>query len=98
MSRQQDVDLAQHAKTMLTNPAYIDAYARYEAKIIERMRLLDPKDTEMLQTLQRHLVSLSVVRKNMEIMVGDGAEAKEKIDFEARTLAQRAKSALRRIA
>jgi hypothetical protein len=50
----------------------------------------------MLQTLQRHLVSLNVVHRNLENLVQGGVIAKEQLDFEKRqTAMDRARKALR---
>ena len=91
-------ELARHAKSALSNPAIEEAFKRYEAKIIENLRLADPLNVELVLTFKRHLTSLHVVRRNLEIMVDDGKEADQKLAFERQTLAERAKAALRRIA
>lgn len=93
-----DIELARHAKTALTNPALTEAFARYEAKIVENLRTADPLNVEIVLTFKRHLTSLAVVKRNLEIIVADGLEAEQKLDFERQTMAQRAKAALRRIA
>lgn len=77
-----DVQLANHAKSTLSNPAVDEAFDRYRAKCIEQLQKCDPKDTELTAIFVRHLQTLSVVRKNLEIMVADGMEAEAKLDWE----------------
>lgn len=95
MSHHDDIELARRAKEALSNPALEAAFARYREKIVDELQKADPREVAFVMTLKRHLSSLSVVRKNLEIMMADGAEAKQKLDFE-RTLTERAQAALRR--
>ena len=93
---QKELDLAKQAKSALENPALIEAFARYEKKVIEQIKAADYKDRDLLDTLKRHLTSLSVVRRNLEVMMEDG-EVRKQINLE-QTAFQRAKTAFRRIA
>lgn len=91
---QQEIDFARHAKAALANPALTEAFLRYEQKIIEELR--KTADKNLQETLVRHLRSLGVVRKNLDIMVADGAEAQKKLDWEL-TLAERATARIRKV-
>ncbi len=79
---QSDIDLGQQAKNILANHAVDRAFTDYKAKIVENLTKCDPKDVVMLQTLQRHLVSLQVVRRNLEILVDNGVAAQDQLNFE----------------
>jgi hypothetical protein len=96
MTVQQEIELGRLAKVVLTNPAYEKAYSLYRDKIVEQIQAADPLNVDLVMTLKRHLSSLSIVRKNMEILLSDGEIAK--LNFERQTLADRAKAAFRRVA
>ena len=91
---QKELDLARQAKEALKNPALTEAFLRYEAKIVDELRRT--ADRNLQETLVRHLRSLGVVRKNLEVMVADGVEAQKKLDWEL-TLAERATARLRKV-
>lgn len=95
MSHHDDIELGRRAKEALANPALEAAFARYKEKIVDELQKADPREVSFVMTLKRHLSSLSVVRKNLEIMVADGAEARQKLDYE-QSLIERAQAKLRK--
>jgi hypothetical protein len=97
MNHNDTVELARNAKTITTNRAFNEAFNRYREKCIEQLQAADPLNVDLVLTLKRHLTSLSVVRKNLEAMIDDGIMAEQAINLERQTLAQRAKSAVRRV-
>ena len=97
MSLNAEIELARQAAECMKNPALTEAFNRYRDKVVSELQACDPLNVAMVLTLKRHLTSLSIVRKNLEIMVADGLEAQKKLDFERETIAQRAKNAMRRV-
>lgn len=97
MTANDQVELARNAKAVTTNRAFIEAWARLRERIVDQIEAADPLNKELIDTLKRHLTTIKVVRRNLELMIEDGVMAEQAIDFERKTLAQRAKSAVRRV-
>lgn len=91
---QADIDLGRWAEQVLTNPAYASAWDRLRAKIIDELSRADDRDADLVMTLKRHLTTTNVVRRNLEMMIADGKEAKVQLDFEMTKL-QKAKRAFK---
>lgn len=90
MTEQQQVELGAEARRVLESAAYREAWAAYEAKLIDEFRRADPRETNLLSTIRRELQALQTVQKNLAILIADGTTAAMNLKHK-RTIADRAR-------